>query len=251
MDMQGIQWSTRAKLGVLAAAAVVVSGGLFAVQQTTTGANQNLISLIASLNSTTSEVLSNTASLHHRVQNVSGQLEQLNRQSDILSQQVQTGENLANQLRTQVQLTDNGVSLMRNILERQKVTADLTRQIAGRSSQLQDSVDASAATLNDLRSAVLASLNGSIALQQQLNELLAEMAVSEDEFKSFGQVKSLLRSLPTAPLQDALNKVQDSVPKLGNSNPLGQLPGSSSNAPSVPGATNPLNAVDSLLPLAP
>jgi hypothetical protein len=79
--MQGIQWSTRAKVGVLAAAAVVVSGGLFAVQQTTsTGANgQNLISLIASLNSTTSEVLANTASLHHRVQNVSGQLEQLNR----------------------------------------------------------------------------------------------------------------------------------------------------------------------------
>jgi chromosome segregation ATPase len=208
MGMRGIQWTVRAKLGILAVAAVLGAGGLYALQQShpSKTKGQNLFSLIANMNSTTRDVLANTTSLHHRVQTVADQLEQLNRQSELLNQQAETGKNLANQLKMQVQLTDNGVTLMQHILDRQQVTADRTREIAVRSSQLLDSVDASKAALSRLQDAVQSSLNGSLSLEQKLNALLAEMAVSEDEFKAFGQLKSLMRKLPTLPLQDGLNK---------------------------------------------
>ncbi len=249
--MRGLQWTVRTKVGILAAVAVLATGGLYAVQQTSasTTQGQNLISLIASMNSTTREVLANTASLHHQVQTVADQLEQLNRQSDLLNQQAETGENLANQLKTQVQLTDNGVTLMRHILERQKVTADKTREIAIRSGQLQDSVAASAAELNRLQAAAGSSLDGSLSLQQKLNALLAEMAVSEDEFKAFGQLKSLLRNLPTLPLPDSLNKSLHDLPGIGNTDPLGQIPNSLTNALPSPGLDNSLSNVEHLLPI--
>jgi acetylglutamate synthase len=251
MDMRGIQWTVRAKLGILAAAVVMGAGGLYTAQESNASKikGQNLLSLIASMNSTTHDVLVNTTSLHRQVQTVADQLEQLNRQSELLNQQAKTGENLANQLKTQVQLTASGVNLMQHILDRQQVTADRTREIAIRSSQLQDSVNASRAALNRLQDAAQSSLDGSLSLEQKLNALLAEMAVSEDEFKVFGQLKSVLQNLPSLPLQDTLNKSLHDLTGIGNAPPLGLIPNPGPNTLPLPGLNNSLANAGNLLPL--
>ncbi|GMA50048.1 hypothetical protein GCM10025857_14050 [Alicyclobacillus contaminans] len=184
--------------------------------------------MIGQLNTTTGKVLTNTGTLHQKVNNVAGQLQELNRQSAILQQQMQTGANLSGQLQTQTQLTAHGVDLMQQILQRQVKTEQLTSTMAAKSLQIQQVVGQSVSSLQALQTAIAGSLHQSQMLNQQMSGLQNELAVSQDEFKFFGQLDALLNQ-PVSKLQQLLSSLVGGASRASGSSGtssglLGSLP---------------------------
>lgn len=254
--MQKLQTPAQKKLAVTAGIVVLAALGFTAATATSGPSvpHQNLFALIGNMNSTTNQVLDHTSMLRKQVEDVGAQLQPINNQSALLKQQLSTGDELASQLNTQVSLTSNGVHLMSEILGRQKVTADLTHSIAAKSDELAGTVAQSANTLGELNGAVKDSLNGSYSLQQKLVSLLNEMSVSEDTFKVFGQVKSLLGQLPLGSGLLGNGLLGSGLPGSGsNGNGLsgnGLLGHTTPTAPATPTSpNNPLDGLTNLLPI--
>lgn len=161
--------------------------------------SHNLLALLSNLTGTTDSMLLNTQQLHTKVLTVQNELGQLNKQEAIIQQQQQTGQELASQLAIQEKLTTEDVNLMGQILVRQKQSVQLTGDVAHKASSLSISVGKNANMMDQLLQALNQSGQTSNTMNQQMNQLLAELDQSMQEFKFFGQVDKLLSGLGLSP----------------------------------------------------
>jgi chromosome segregation ATPase len=174
---------------------VTTSVSLYSISAKTpdVGKSGDLLGLIHELNGTTNEMLANTQALHKQVQTVQKKLEQLNAQEAILQKQNETGQNLQRELKTQEELTAKGVFLMEEILEREKVSVSATGKVRGQVQELTKDVIQNAKTLQQTAGALQVSQQQSVLLNNQMDQLLAELDKSRDSFKWVGKLKNLLQ----------------------------------------------------------
>lgn len=219
-------WITGIVLCVILVAAG--AGSLVSRGQLAGLAKNNLFSLVGSLSGTTNQMLANTKALSNQVEQVQSKLGQLNQQNQILTEQTQTSNDLSAQLQTQISLTNNGISLMHQILQQEQDTKIVTNQLAGNSNQLAGQIRENSPVLQKLVGSLQVSAQESNTLYGQLDQLLAQLSDSEQEFRLFGQLNQLLPGLSNA---------------LGSLSSLGNTLHSQSGNSSQPlsGLTNGLN----------
>ncbi|MBL0385284.1 hypothetical protein JJB07_01380 [Tumebacillus sp. ITR2] len=243
----------------LLGAAVLGIGGLTALIAQAPTTSPNLITMLQDLGGTTSDMLANTESLQGEVSQVQTKLGQLNAQEAILQQQEKTGADLQAKLAEQEQLTSNGVALMEQILQREQTSVDSTTALAQQAQAMNGDVEANAATLTELATALNTANNESNKLNGQMDALLLELAKSKDSFKLFGTVFDILQDPLNLP--NTLQKLNDflkggTVDKAtggllgGLGSTVGDLipnPTPSNPAPATPASPDPENPVGGLL----
>lgn len=194
-------------------------------------AKNNIFALVGSLNGTTGQMLQHTKSLAVNVDHVKGQLSQLETQQKIIQEQTATGQKLQQELTTQKQLTVDGVNLMEQILSGETSLSKVTSTVADQTGQLTGVVRDNAVVLGNLLGALNTSNKESNELSGQLDQLLAQLGDSKQEFKFFGQVDTLLHGL----LGKSTSSSGSTIPSLGGL--LGGSTTSSSNSASASGST--------------
>lgn len=163
-------------------------------------AKNNLFALVGELNGTTSAMLQHTQALSSQVTDVQNQLQALQKQESILQSQEKTGTVLAKSLNRQETLTQQNVDLMQQILAAEQQTAPVAAVLAQKSQALQSAIGQNAQVLSGLNGSLLGASQGSTRLSAEMGPLLSELANAKQEFRSFGQVNQLLKSvgLPNA-----------------------------------------------------
>lgn len=213
----------------------------------------NLINLVHNLSGTTSEMLANTSLLQHQVSDVEQKLGQLNQQEAVLRQQTQTGKALNEQLVRQEDLTANGVRLMGEILKREQVSVQVTGDVTSMTQKLTGTVSQNAQLLTSLASTLGTAQQQSVALNSKMDQLLAELDKSRQNFRFFGKIKQLVPF--TNPLSGQHSNPLPGLSLPGtrstssSSSPLSPLsPSTPANGPSSGTTTNPLQGLLNNLP---